>query len=250
MALPGSQTAMQQVQSETAYDALQDGLPLVLRLLSDPLPAAALAQPGEELAAVTRKLERLVRAGLIRKDGERYTAVARLVHQTRQEGMVTFLSRYVLPMFTRLMREPGQGFVTQLELALGPDEQSALRGGVVQELVEELNRLSDEPAAPGEAKVACTAVVLGTSDVPPQGEAGERLLETVRRCARERATPGRSERAVLTQYDALFGVATVERAEAAVRSLASRLAAERAAGAGTGRNERPGYTLAIGFCVR
>ncbi len=233
--------AVAQVRTETAYDALQDGLSLVLRLLDGPRDLAALAGAGDR-ARAQALLGRLVRAGLVREAGGRYEAVANLVHQTRQEGMVTFLSRYVLPLLTRLVREPGEGFVAQLDLDLDPEAQAGLRGGIVQALVEELNALSDEPA---EKKAPCTAVVIGTSDVPPaSGEASERLLETVRRAARQRATPASRDRAVLTQYDALFGADAARRAEAAVRRAADRLAAARATG------QRPGYTIVIGFCVR
>src|SRR5262249_55953669 len=143
--------------------------------------------------AVEKQLGRLVRAGLLRAEDGSYEAVATAIRQTRQEGMVTFLSRYFLPLLTSMAEEPGQGFVVQMDLSLPAGEQAGLRDGAIQSLLMELAAISDEPS---DEHVPCTAVVVGTSDVPGVMEPGDRLLETTRRAARQRSTPDQRERAV------------------------------------------------------
>ena len=229
--------------TETAWDALQDGIELVLRLFTRPQTAAELsASTGEEPSAVERKLRRLAKAGLVREVEDRWEVVARLVHQTRQEGMVTSLTRYLLPSLTRAARESGVGYWAQLDLDLTQEEQASLRAGPIQALGEELNELS---LRPGEDTVAGTAVMVGTSDVPRETEPAERMMETVRRAARQRATPEAAGRAVLTQFDGLFGKETLPEAEQAVRAAVERLR-PRESRAG----ERAKYTLLLGFFVR
>jgi DNA-binding transcriptional ArsR family regulator len=229
--------------TEAAWDALQDGTELVLRLFNGPQTAAELSTAtGEDPSVVERKLRRLAKAGLVRQAEDRWEVVARLVHQTRQEGMVTSLTRYLLPSLTRAAREPGLGYWAQLDLNLSPDEQATLRAGPIQALGEELNELSLRPA---DDAVAGTAVMVGTSDVPRVTEPAERMLETVRRAARQRATPEAAGRAVLTQFDGLFGRKTLPEAEQAVRAAVERLR-PRECRAG----ERATYTLLLGFFVR
>lgn len=228
------------VKSETAYDALQDGLPLVLRLLAGPATIDALAT-GADRAQVEATLGRLQRAGIVKSEAGRWSAAASMVQQTRQEGMVTFLSRYVVPQLVRLAGAPDDGFVAQLELALPVDAQRALRGGPVQALLDALNDLSDEPGA---ERALGTLVVLGTSDVPRLADPAERLLETARRTARQRSSPSDRDRALLTQFDALFPVAALPRVRAAVSAAAARLGPVATASSATT------YTLVLGLTFR
>lgn len=227
--------------SETAYDALQEGLSLVVRVLSEPAGIDELAaeETSADRATVEKRLRRLERAGILKLEGGKWQSVARMVVSSRQEGMVTFLSRYMLPSFVQLVREPNQGFVVQLDLVLDENEQKALRGGLVQDLLNDLNALSDEP---GEMRKPGTLVVVGTSDVPPAADVeDDRILEAVRRCARQRTQPAVAERAVLTFYGALYAANKLDRAEALVRRAAEKLA-ERVA-----QGRKPNYTLVIGF---
>lgn len=228
--------------TETAWDALQDGMELVLRLFAGPASVADLAAAThDEPARVEAKLRRLAKAGLVQQVDERWEAVARHVHQTRQEGMVTSLTRYVLPSLTKAAREPGSVFWQQLDLCLTPDEQVALRADLWG-LSEELNELSLRAA---DDRVACTAVVVGTSDVPRVTDPAEKMLETVRRAARQRATAEAADRAVLRQFDGLFGKASIPSAEQAVRK-----AGERLRGRECPEGQRATYTLLLGFFVR
>lgn len=236
-------TAITEVQSETAYDAMQDGMPLVVRLVSRPATFDELLQVEPRLprAVVERRLLRLIRTGLVREESGRYEAVARVVQQTRQEGIITSLSRYVLPMFTHLVRDPERAFVTQIDLHLPLEEQRSLRHGPIQELLLKIDALTDEAthdSRPG------MCVVVGTSDLPPPGDTGERLLETVRRSARQRSTASLADRAILTQQDAYFSIDAFPKAEALVRELAETLSSRRAG------SQKPNYTLALAFGAR
>lgn len=154
---------------------------------------------------------------------------------------MTSLTRYVLPSLTRAAREPGAAFWQQLDLCLTPDEQAALRRDLWA-LSEELNEISLQAS---DDAVACTAVVVGTSDVPKTSDPAEKALETVRRAARQRATPEAADRALVRQFDALFGRASVPSAEQTMRTVSERLRS-RECPAG----QRATYTLLLGFFVR
>lgn len=232
-----------EIRSELTYDALVDGWSLVRRVLAQPSTLQELAvAEGEDEAVVAKRLAPLVRGGVLRIEADRYHPVAANVHTTRLEGMVSGLSRYVLPLVTDLVQRPEHGFLVQLDLQLPATEQAGLRSGLVQQLLEELTSVSDEAA---EEMRPYTAIIVGTSDVPPQAEAGDRCIETVRRCARQRSTPDAAARAVLTYYDALIGVANAGRAEEAVRRAAARMA-ERQVESG----KKPNYTMVFAFGSR
>ncbi|WP_373046497.1 hypothetical protein [Vulgatibacter sp.] len=226
--------------SETAYDALQDGLSLVVRVLSEPASVEELVLEGDaDRATVEKRLRRLERAGILKVEDGRWQPVARMVVSSRQEGMVTFLSRYMLPSFVQLVREPNQGFIAQLDLVLDAEAQRGLRGGLVQELLKELNALSDVPGGP---RRPGTLVVVGTSNVPaPAAAEDDRILETVRRCARQRTVASEAERAVLTFYSAMYAADRLGEAEALVRRALEKVASGQVEG------RKPNYTLVIGF---
>jgi hypothetical protein len=232
-----------ELRSEAAYDALLEGMPIVLSVMRGPRTAAELAAAGVvDPARADRMLARLQRAGLLREVGGRYEPIADVIEHTRQEGMITFLSRAVLPLVTRLADEDAPGFVVQLDLDLGPDEQADLHRKTLQPVLEAIGGVSD--ASAGEDPVPCTVVAIGTSDVPPAGEAGHRLIETVRRAARQRSSPGDASRAVLLEGHTTIGRASLARAEGLVRACAAELAPRQSSG------KRPAYTLALVFCAR
>jgi len=226
------------VLSETGWDALTDGHPMVVRALEGPctLEEIALAAGERDLALVGRRLARLVREGILVRNGDHYRAAARMIQTFRQEGLISSLSRHVMPIITRLAHEPESGFAIVLDVKLDEEEQAALRSGAIKDLIDELNQLSEAPAP---ERTPRTLVVLGTSDVPPPGPRGDRLLEIFKRTARQRSEQERAPRAVLTCYDARFG--DPEAAAALVRSFAARIEAR-----GSSPSATP-YTLVFGF---
>jgi len=236
---------MLRIGSETAYDALAESLDAVVRLFSSPctLAEVAKAQGTDDLPALERKLDQLVQNGVLRRNGERYEAAGPLLYAGRQESVIGIITRLMLPSTFRAMQQD-QGFAVQVELQVAEHEQRNLRQSFLAPLTEQLNELSDEP---GDEKVICTLVAMGTSDVPGPGEFQERIIETVRRAGRQRSIPASADRAFLIQADGYFTPAAKERAEALVRTMAQDLKDTYPTRPEGGK---PNYTVALGFSVR
>lgn len=229
------------IRSETGWDALSDGLPMVVRALAGPatLEEVASAAGEADLVVARKRLSRLVREGILVQVGDRFQAPSRLITTVRQEGLITSLSRHVLPAVTRLAAFPESGLAIQLDLELEIEEQERLRRGPVEELVKRLNELSDQHA---EQRSPWLLTVYGTSDVPPPAPRGERLLETLKRSAKERSSGERAARAVLMCYEAQFGDPNAARAlvEDIARGLEARTSRQR-------HHSQANYTLVFGF---
>ncbi len=223
--------------SETGWDALSDGLPMVVRVMSGPASLDELAEAmGErDLVVAQRKLRRLIREGIIVESGERYEAPARLIDTDRQEGLLTSIARLVMPTVTRLANDPSVGYVAQIDLDMDEAEQEAFCAAYEQDLVEALNEASEVPA---DERHACSWVIFGTSDVPPNLPPQQRLLETLKRCALQRSTPGVASRAMLRYSEGRYGSPAT--AESLIRGAAEKMK-QRAAGRR--------YTLVYGFCA-
>lgn len=229
-----------EIHSERGYDALLSGWHLVRRVAAggpSSLEAIAAAE-GRAIGETEQQLASLVRSQVLQFEGDRYRLPAANVYSVRQEGMVAGLSRYVLPLITELAND-GDGHIEQIDLPLSVEAQRALRGGLVQRLLEELSSISDRES---EMRRPHRAVIVGTSDLPSTVDPRERYLEAVRRCARQRATADR-DRASLLHYDALIGL---EHAPAAVEAL--RRAAAELADMGSERvGEKATYTMILAF---
>lgn len=232
-----------EIGTETGYDALESAHATVIRLCARrrTLEEVAAAEGATDLAAVEKKLARLVRNGVLRKVDEFYESTAPVVYAKRQEGMVTFVSRFVLPNLMRLMRD-GSGHAALLDLHIPLDAQRGLRPGMVADLARDLNAISDEPAT--EDKQVYTMVAMGTSDVPPAGEMEERLIEMVRRTSRQRLIPEVADRAFYTQFDTSLAPSAFDRAVARVQQAQQDLKA------GFSGPERPNYLVALGISKR
>lgn len=207
--------------SESAYDALRDGLPLVVRLLQGPLSKEELAgEGGFSGAELDHLLHRLERSGIVELEGDRYRATAGRVQSRRQEGMITALSQFFLPALTRYAEDPDHGLLLHLELALDEEAQRGLRQGEVEALLQELYEISERPAA--ETK-ALRLIVFGAPGGAGAAEADpfERAMQLLRRTARDRATEERKERTVFAFADGRFGEPKL--AFDALRRFADRL---------------------------
>lgn len=216
-----------EVKSEVAYDLVQDHFETILALLDRPMPRGELvSRLGEEST-----LQRLLRHGLLVADGELYRAASNVYQQVRQEGMMTFLSRYVLPALTRSVDDDGgfAGLATR-RLALSAAAMSGLRSGRVHELFAELGDISDTPALGPTGRLS--VLVVGTSDVTTEaGDEAETALRHLQRAARQRANPTEKSLAILTQGDFMADAGRYQAACEAVERFLTRLEGERAAGA-------------------
>lgn len=233
-----------QMRTESAYDALLEGMPILLTVMKGPRTADELVADGVlDSTAGEKQLVRLTRAGLLRKNGARYEAIADVIEQTRQEGIITSISHHVLPLVTRLASDEGTGFAVQLDLDVPPAEQASLWSGRILPLLQAVDEVSRDAGADA---VPCMALAIGTSDVPAGLSGGDRLIETVRRAARQRSTPGEADRAILVEYHGLFAPDRVVEAEALVRSAAGDLGGRAVRDDG----KRPAYAMALVFCAR
>lgn len=222
--------------NETGWDALSDEFQMVVRVMSGPASLEEIAEVmGEkDLVAARKRVSRLVREGIVIEQGGTYQAPAKLIDSVPQEGLLTSISRHVMPIVTTLANDPSCGFVVQLDLDLDEADQEAFCKGMEQGLIEELNEESDRP---GVSQQAYSMFVLGTSDVPPAAPQQERLIETLKRYARQRSNPRLASRTLLRCFTAHFG--DPANAENIVRNAANRM--ERG-GLGTR------FTVVYGFC--
>lgn len=211
-------SAGHEVTSEIAYDLLQDHMETVLALLNRPMERDELVERlGNE-----KTLTRMIRQGLVEAEGETFHAVSSIYHQLRQEGMVTFLERYVLPAMTASIADSDSGFATlhNIYLKLQPDEMTELRPGAVQDLVNSLAEITDRPATGIPSRL--TMLVVGTSRLLPGRVAdvadndSDRALKQLQLASVQRATPAEKELALLTQ---VAGLADPSRYSAAMESL-------------------------------
>ncbi len=206
------------VTSEIAYDLLQDHLDTVLAVLHQPLSREEVVDRlGSE-----NELQRMLRHGLFQADGGSVRAVAGVVHQLRQEGMLTFLNRYVLPALTASLTPQAAGSELACRyLSLPADTLPTLRDGAVQSLWQELGVVSEQPTSGPVRRL--TVLVVGTSDVERQDlpDAEAALLHTKRACA-QRARPGERALAVLSQLDFLADGARLVAATEAVQRFLER----------------------------
>ncbi|AKU92189.1 hypothetical protein [Vulgatibacter incomptus] len=212
------------IYSETGWDALSGEVPIIVRVLSGAATLEELADAAGErdLVRMRKRLSRLVREGILVQQGALYEATARAFESDRQEGMLTTVARHFLPVIAKVANDPSSGFVAQVDLDLDEAEQEAFCSVGEQALLEELTALTELPAP---AKEPWALVVMATSDVPPEDPTQERLMETLRRCARQRATASLAPRSVLRYLEGHFGDpgAAVE----LVRKAASKLGERR-----------------------
>jgi len=230
-------SAIAKFQSETDWDVIAGEAPLLARVTSSPATLEELAEVAGEvdLVKVRRRVARLERAGVVVMKADRFEAAARTIESDRQEGMLTSISRYILPYVAGLAHDPSIGFVTQIDLDFDETEQRAFCSAGEQDLRDALDDLSSRP---GTGARLHTLVLIGTSDVPSEMPGKDRLLETLKRCGRQRAMSSLADRAVLRTHTALFDDPAA--AETLVRSAAAKTAT---------RGEGKLFTVIYAFCA-
>jgi hypothetical protein len=207
--------SLHQVTSEIAYDLMQDHLDTILALLDRPLPRNEVVERlGSPIV-----LDRLLRHGLVRAEGDTLSAVASVYKKTRQEGMVSFLEHYVLPSLTASIHDDGFATLENRTLSLSPAAMRALRSGRVQGLFDAF--YSDRP----ERGVASrfTVMVVGTSRVLRDPlDAGNAALSHLQQASLQRSTAGEEDLGVITMY---VGLADSERYTSALAAIERFLSA-------------------------
>jgi hypothetical protein len=200
-----------EIRSEIAHDLLRDHLPTIVQLLDGPLSRDELVLRLGSPAA----LERMVRHGLVRPAGDRFEAVAGAYHQVRQEGMMTFLSHYVLPALIPGVDGSGLATLQSRRIVVPERDISALRGRDVARLFDDLAAISDRRA--GGPTAQFSVLVIGSPQDDGDGlPESERALRHLREASALRASEATKGRAVLSQ---LYFVADAERRAAALTAI-------------------------------
>ncbi len=186
----------QHVSNEIAYDLLQDHLELILNMIERPMSRDELIRR----VGSSRVASRLEDCGLIRATNEGMQAASSTFQQVRQEGMVAFLERYVLP---SLASDPA-GEATLLVnryLMLGSQRRLSMLRGPVQTFFERLSEATDEPLQGGSARMSI--LVVGSSRVHADVAPDERSLRHLRSASELRAAMATRDQAVVSQFDCL-----------------------------------------------
>lgn len=224
--------------SEKAYDALLDAMPLAGRIIQSPCTEEELLREFSDLdrPSLVKMLSRLVRGDIVRKVGDKYEATSTFLYSYRQGTQLEAVSELFLPMVLGVAEDPGDGLLLHLELALSVEEQLDLFSGPVKGLLANLSALGDQPAK--ETHERCL-FVLGTPDVPVPQTGLDRILEILRRSARDRVDPARRDRSILTFFQGRF--ATTQLATRAVLDFESQFASKKA------NTENMTYSLVVGL---
>ncbi len=184
------------VENEVAYDLLQDNLELILRLIENPLPRDAVVG----FAGSERTVERLERYGLIRATPGGVRAVSSTYQQMRQEGMVSFLERYVLPSLTA-SAQPTTRLMNDT-LLLAPEERDGMLAGPVQSFFEDLSSLADAPLQDPGARLS--VLVIGASEVRrDELDPADQALLHLQTASRLRSSRETRNEAVVSQFDCI-----------------------------------------------
>ncbi|MBI5510480.1 MAG: hypothetical protein HY903_17115 [Deltaproteobacteria bacterium] len=219
-------SAVHQVNSEIAYDLMHEHLDTILTLLERSVPKDEIVRQVGSAATV----DRMLRCGLVAKDGDALKAVANVYHQLRQEGMVSFLEHYVLPTLVGETAAGAAALLKTCSLAIDQTRAAGLRAGEVQRLFDALTQVSNTPATGPTARL--TVMVFGTSRRLDAGDDGQDDLDLALRhlqqAALQRAKPDERGLAVLSQYVFLADLARQRAASAVVEDFVRSLEPERA----------------------
>lgn len=215
-------TPVHSINSEIAYDLLQDNIGVVLALIDRPMARHDVISLAGDEKVVTR----LEKYGLIRAEDDRMVAVSSTYQQVRQEGMLSFLERYVLPSLSA-SATPDVTTSLQTRYLFLPDE---LRFGWVpgpaQDFLEQLSKASDLPAKGATARLS--VLVVGTSEVhADELDTSDQALVHLRSASMLRARSETRDGAVLSQFDCLADAGRLQATRALSDSFLERFEEHR-----------------------
>jgi len=195
--MPQSSGSTHQITSEIAYDLMQDHMDTILTLLDKPLEREAVLE-----RVGTKVVDRLLKHGLIVEQAGSLHAVSDIYHQLRQEGMMTFLERYVLPGLTAGAQDDGFAQLENRHLTLTPEAMRQLRAGRVQTLFARIAEISDQPAVGVVSRLSI--LVVGTSHMVSEDmDASDRAMRYLQHASLQRADASHRDIAILSQLDML-----------------------------------------------
>ena len=216
---------LQTVDSEIVYDLIQDHLDVLLGLLEAPKSRQATI----ELLGSEATLNRFIKHGLLSscEDGS-VQATTEGIRQSRQEGMMSFLERYIVPALASgldaqatedinvIAKVWNRSFSLPIELI------EDCRETLVQPLLEELLEISNLPST-GESSRMSLMVIASTDSSVETVDSEVDLLQLAKAASLQRSNPDSRARAILTQLDAIMDPQRLEKSIETIESWLSRV---------------------------
>lgn len=187
--------------SEQAADAVLEAGSIFHRLSQSPCTLEDLARsyPHFSSAELERHLRKLVRSGLVKKDGPTYEVATSFFYTYPQGTQMDFLSKLFIPVLLNLAMNSTEGLLLPMYLNLTPEEQEKVFETRVTRLFEELSVLADQADEESQDRIVFVA---GTPTFSPEKEGLDQALEILRQAASDRATPHRRSHAILSYFRA------------------------------------------------
>ncbi len=193
--------------SEQAADAVLEAGTIYHRLSQSPCTLEELARslPQYSLEELERQLRKLVRSGLAKKDGPTYRIATSFFYAYPQGTQMDFLGKLFIPVLLNLAMDSSEGLLLPMYLNLTPEEQEKIFATRVTKLFEELSSLADQADEGSQDRILFVA---GTPTFPTELEGLDQALAILRQAAKDRATPHRRSRAILSYFRAPMNSAT------------------------------------------
>jgi hypothetical protein len=216
---------LQTVDSEIVYDLIQDHLDVLLKLLDGPKPR----ETAIELLGGEGTLNRFIKHGLLAacENGD-IQATTEGIRQSRQEGMMSFLERFIIPdlasgldaQATEDINVIAKVWSRSFKLPLAAIERC--REELVQPLLEDLLAISNLPSTGDASRMSL--MVIASTDGPVALEDNDvDLLQLAKSASLQRSTPSSRDRAILTQLDAIMDPQRLEKSIETIESWLSRV---------------------------
>ena len=236
---------LQTIDSEVVYDLIQDHLDVLLTLLEGPKSREA----AVELLGGEATLRRFISHGLLKcNDNGDVLATSEGIRQSRQEGMMSFLERYIVPALasgldpqaTEDINLIAKAWNRQLSLPLEIIE--GFREHEIQPLLEELLDISNQPST-GEAARMSLMVIASTEGSSDVENDDIDLLQLAKSASLQRSKSGLRDRAILTQLDAIMDPQRLEKSIETIETWLSRV--DKKVGASQKVTEQEPYCIAL-----
>ena len=216
---------LQLVESEIAYDLIQDHLDVLLKVLEAPLSR----ESATELFGDEVTLARFVKHGLLKYDDNgQITGTTEGIRQSRREGMMTFLERYIVPALASGLGAQEHEDINSItkvwerQLHLPVSVIERVRESDVQPLLEKLLEISNQPGSGETARMSC--MVIASTNGPEDHDSNDiDLMQLAKSASLQRSQPQHQARAILTQLDAIMDPQRLEKSLETIESWLAQL---------------------------
>lgn len=216
---------LQTVDSEIVYDLIQDHLDVLLKLLEGPKSRNA----AIELLGSESTLNRFIKHGLlVACDNGDIQATSEGIRQSRQEGMMSFLERFIIPdLASGLDAQASEDInviakVWNRTFTLPLEVVERFREERVQPLLEDLLAISNLPSTGDSARMSLM-VIASTESPNDLGDSDLDLLQLAKSASLQRSNSTSRDRAILTQLDAIMDPQRLEKSIETIQSWLSRV---------------------------